>query len=568
MEDEFIILDDEPVNTSLMVVDPETTTQPPFCDYELPILYKKSEAGNELFWLATCYTDGIVKVLYGHVGGTPQEHTFQVKENASGRSLQDQTFLEVRSRFRDKVREGYVTNSSGAIQAPPLAEAMLATPWDKKKAHLVKWPVLADRKIDGIRNRVRVDPLNPDKILMRTRGNKPFVFFNLLSQISRLFLNLLPPGYELDGEMYRYGADYNWIQSICTRTVNPHFGEYLMQFWIFDLNDNKKDSSEVRKQLLRDTFVKYREYMAANWPTIKLEFEKQFNYSRAMEKEESVTKLKKIAKLFYSMKMNAYRSFQSGFITSEDYNSVCQDCDNKYYAECETCNQIDVKYDSLIKGLENGYSQEVDLLVHVDGELCHNADHLTQLTLQYEREGFEGLVFRRMLSSGEKREHTLYRPDRSINMYKYKFFIDEEATVVGATVAQERGIDVIMWALQDIRGNVFPVRPRGSLEGRHLLWLEFQEEYSKFVADGGLPYTTQAQVPREEFARKIVEHFRNYVNGRANLSSVKIIDWTWFRSAGGRYQANLIGKAYKFKYQELSEDGVPRFPVGVCFRKV
>lgn len=566
MAEDLIILDD--LHISAPELDPEAITATPRGEYSFLPLYKKTGAGNDRFWMIRCHPDGRLFMSYGHVGGVPQEESYEITTNLSGRDLSEQIFLEARARYRDKIRAGYRSTHSGAIQPPPLGEPMLATTWKPGKENLVAWPVWADIKLDGIRNRVRYDPINPDKILMRTRGGKTLPFLDMFRFFTRIFLNLLPHGYEIDGEMYRQEVGYNWIQSVCTRTVNPHPEEYKLQYWIFDLNDGGKCPTEERKALLKATFTEYKQYLQEHWNDVKVEYIRQYNYSRSIEKSEAPMKIKKLERVFHSMKISAYNSYKKELIDAIEYDTLLMEYDDKFKEECDAIMAIDKKYDALIATLDAGYNSELDPLIFVEGEPCFSGQDLEEFANKYESDGYEGVVFRRLLSSEgpNGRKFTLYRPDRSVNLYKYKNFIDEEGTIVGYTHAYERGIKVVMWAILDMRGNIFPVRPRGTLESRHEYLLDAESEFTD-LSNAYFPFTTSGPQLREEFVIKIVEHFRKYVNGRSNLNVVKIIDWEWFSSCGLRYNGNLIGKRYTIRYQGLSEDLVPRFPVGIDFRR-
>lgn len=98
---------------------------------------------------------------------------------------------------------------------------------------------------------------------------------------------------------------------------------------------------------------------------------------------------------------------------------------------------------------------------------------------------------------------TIYRSKRTNALMKYKQFQDEEATIVGFEVGIGTEEGAILYQVKDPRGNVFTVRPRGTVEERRAL-------YQKRKKLMGLPLT--------------------------------------------------------IRYQELSKDGVPRFPVGIAIR--
>jgi hypothetical protein len=172
----------------------------------------------------------------------------------------------------------------------------------------------------------------------------------------------------------------------------------------------------------------------------------------------------------------------------------------KYIEDGNPCNYLRV--------LQSYYVyDENDLLKH------HN---------QFVAEGFEGIIIRRCgtvevtcckeyLNDPEQMckkclkgyNLSVYRSKRSNALVKYKLFQDEEATIIdyGKGVGTEEG--AIIYTVEDLRGNKFTIRPRGTMEERRKL----------------------------------------YENGK-----------------------KILGKKLTIRYQELSENGVPRFPVAIAIR--
>jgi hypothetical protein len=97
----------------------------------------------------------------------------------------------------------------------------------------------------------------------------------------------------------------------------------------------------------------------------------------------------------------------------------------------------------------------------------------------------------------------LYKHARSIDLQKYKVFEDAEYKIVGYTEGQGLENGCVIWTCITPEGKTFSVRPTGSREERQELFIE-----------------------------------------------------------GDKY----IGSMLTVKYQELSDDKVPRFPVGRCIR--
>ena len=92
---------------------------------------------------------------------------------------------------------------------------------------------------------------------------------------------------------------------------------------------------------------------------------------------------------------------------------------------------------------------------------------------------------------------------RSANLQKVKTFLDGEYEIVGFNQASGNDIGTVIWVCKTLEGNQFNVRPRGTRE-----------------------------VKREQ-----------YQNGDS-----------------------YIGRQLTVRYQELTDDGVPRFPVGIAIR--
>jgi len=93
--------------------------------------------------------------------------------------------------------------------------------------------------------------------------------------------------------------------------------------------------------------------------------------------------------------------------------------------------------------------------------------------------------------------------NRSKDLQKYKEFKDEEFEIVGGQPSTGTEVDCIIFTVKNNKGQTFAVRPRGSFEQRKL-W----------------------------------------------MGNIK----------------HLIGKSLTVRYQEFTDDGLPRFPVGIGIR--
>lgn len=97
----------------------------------------------------------------------------------------------------------------------------------------------------------------------------------------------------------------------------------------------------------------------------------------------------------------------------------------------------------------------------------------------------------------------MYRGVRSVALQKYKEFLDDEYEVVGFQEGQGLEVGCVVWMCQTREGALFSCRPRGSREERQRLFEE-----------------------------------------------------------GGSY----VGRMLTVRYQEKTDAGLPRFPVGIAFR--
>ncbi len=134
-------------------------------------------------------------------------------------------------------------------------------------------------------------------------------------------------------------------------------------------------------------------------------------------------------------------------------------------------------------------------IVFVKTELCQNKDEIKQKHAEYVTEGYEGIMLRN--------KDGLYSNSRSINLQKFKEFIDDEFEVVDYKEGEGQEEGCVLWVCKTTDGKLFHCRPRGSREERQTMFLN-----------------------------------------------------------GNQY----IGKKLTIRYQELTDDNKPRFPVGISFR--
>lgn len=128
--------------------------------------------------------------------------------------------------------------------------------------------------------------------------------------------------------------------------------------------------------------------------------------------------------------------------------------------------------------------------------VCETADDVKGLHAEYVAEGYEGLILR-----NKKGKYDVGH--RSINLQKYKEFIDEEFKVIGFKEGDGLEKGCVIWRCETEDGQEFDCRPRGTHEERIELF----------------------------------KHAKKY-----------------------------IGKLLTIRFQEWTTDKKPRFPVGIAFR--
>src|SRR5574343_1381655 len=105
----------------------------------------------------------------------------------------------------------------------------LCYPFEEKR--LSKWtpPYAVQPKYDGVR--CRALKLADTYLLLSSEEN--IIYLPHITEA----LNDLKLDYEFDGELYRHNLAFEQINSVTSRTVNPHHDAYQIEFHIFDIVD-------------------------------------------------------------------------------------------------------------------------------------------------------------------------------------------------------------------------------------------------------------------------------------------------------------------------------------------
>ena len=208
------------------------TIPPNVKEWHYEPIYKINSNGANMSWRIGFDGSNII-VHHGHVCGAIQTEMVEVTINNSGRSLQEQSLLEINNRYLKKHREGYrAKNEPPAIKGP-----MLAHKYEHGKTSL-NYPVGCTVKLDGIRCLIRRDN---DKIMYRSRNNKEYKHLSVFDDCMNNFLALLPPSIELDGEMFSDELTFNDISSVFRKEKNTDNDQMIkyIKYYIFDCNLEK-----------------------------------------------------------------------------------------------------------------------------------------------------------------------------------------------------------------------------------------------------------------------------------------------------------------------------------------
>jgi len=149
----------------------------------------------------------------------------------------------------------------------------------------------------------------------------------------------------------------------------------------------------------------------------------------------------------------------------------------------------------------------VDRRLYKDGELTSPVTLIETLKIQSESEVYE--MYDMFMRSGAegimiRNADGLYKLNhRSADLQKYKQFKDSEYKIIDFTEGSNNEKNAVVWVCETKDGYIFNVRPKGTIEGRRIL----------------------------------------FELGDKN-----------------------IGKMLTVRYQELTDDGIPRFPVGISIR--
>lgn len=140
---------------------------------------------------------------------------------------------------------------------------MLAHPAENKRIENLGKFFFTQPKLNGVRCYVKYQ--NGQPVLFSSTGLEKQFLDHILWDLKKL------PPFEYDGELYTHGKPWEWINSIASRTKNPHPEVEQLQFHIFDIKNNKPQKErlskllKIYKYLPSIKFTPYRHSNAETW---------------------------------------------------------------------------------------------------------------------------------------------------------------------------------------------------------------------------------------------------------------------------------------------------------------
>ncbi len=223
------------------------------------ILYKYNAKGGILTWQIGYDGNGNIERYISQLpspsNNNPkiQYFTYQVNINNSGRSLSDQAFLEARSKYNDKINDGYSIDIE-SLAVVNSYDCMNAVVYEDHVQDII-WPTYVQAKLNGVR---MVCCKTENGVVMKSRQKTVYTQFTEMSNELATFFDQLPDGVMLDGELYKHGMTFNDIISIVSTSTKIHDRVSELQYWIFDVKVPFTDFSfDERYSILVNGFNLY-----------------------------------------------------------------------------------------------------------------------------------------------------------------------------------------------------------------------------------------------------------------------------------------------------------------------
>lgn len=408
------------------LVQGEFPNQPIWC---FQPIYKISQTGGTMMWQIGFDGRDRIVTIHGYVKttkGVPGKITrdsFHIDVSSHNSNIHEQAMQECKQRTLEKKRDGYnlleeegsseLSIQKGHPYYPPGTELPDPKTGNMKRVperiKAGEFPVVVDVKVDGIRGRIRKVG---EQIVILSTNKRFFKYKDHIRSMLKPMFDHLPPGVDIDGELYCPWMTFQEIVSVVKTENYCHPRDNELGFYMFDI-------------------------IIPNVPLQKR----------------------------IPMLRNAYNECSKFF---------------------------DIRIQLLKKYLAYNHA---DIARFHEWAVNHR---------------WEGAIIRKLAienSDGTYQQQSfqksIYKGGKNNNILKVKSFVDEECLITDVVSGNGREENAAVFICKDMRGNVFQLRPNGSIEER-------------------------------------IKMFYNKIN--------------------------IINKVYTFKYFALTNDGVPKFPTGVGFR--
>lgn len=409
---------------------------PNTANYTFEPLYKQSDSTGKWSIWQIGHNSGTSRnyVISGQLGGTLRIYPKLVKAKRN-KSLFEQSISDAKSVYNKKYDEG---RRPAGVNAPDLFYPMLAKEYDVSK--IVKWPVSAQPKIDGIRAYAGLDSSVSSGVSLQSRNHKEFSWLDHIRIQLKPFLELFPPGTILDGELYINRAGFQTISSIVSSKNTMHPNNPQIQYYIFDIWLPNNPVWEDRFNILVQGFIQLIQNGKPTNTLIIIPQIMMFSNDQVFNMRDQY-----LTQGFEGIMIRPYAGSCGGNIRVENIQNL-----NGTYSQQYICD-LDASQRTTTSITESQYHQSK--------------------------------------SAGS----------RKVNLMKLKKFHDEEGVVVDIVSGEGTKEGLAILVLQDPRGHIFRHSPAGIAEN-HKEWLQNKQNY--------------------------------------------------------------IGRLYNYEYQNLTDDGLPRFPSG------
>jgi hypothetical protein len=412
-------------DNSFQIIDFKTILKPTKTRWAIIRMIKVNVLGNKLSW-QVAFDDITNQIVTwdGHLNGKIKEPVyFDVVLNNSGRNFQEQAWQIAWKKYIDKIRKGYYP--PGTHQLPKITP-MLADKYTEKEP--LDLPVDCDTKLDGIRSWMRK---NGDFVEAFSRNNcKEEIILHILIECNDFF-DYLPHNCALDGEIWHPNLKLHEIQSLVTTKEIIKPGLQMLEYHIFDIWTEDNFEYEKRREILENCIREYRKN--------KFGYEKYYdNYIYGQGGRD-----------MYDELVDWRTKEDFGFV--EPGIKLKEGLDKMFY-------------------LNDALPAEKTKIFLTNVLTAYSREDIDKFHSIYLENGYEGTMVRKR-ANGHSRdskeyEKACYACKRCKNILKYKNFIDEEAECIDVkdSKGNEKGCAVLM--VKDIRGNIFPIRMRGTFELR------------------------------------------------------------------------------------------------------